>query len=194
MPGKSIFIEALDQETKGPAWPGAPVSTTEMVLYGPWNITFLQGHPQLPKAYQVEQLDSWTKAPDTLAQYFSGTARYNLNFSIAGMNAGQAASLDLGDLREMARVRLNGKDLGQVWCLPFTIEVPEGLLQKDNQLEIEVTNLSANRIRYLDRQKTPWKKFYDINIVDIRYTPFDASKWEPVPSGLLGPVKLTLKQ
>jgi hypothetical protein len=64
------------------------------------------------------------------------------------------------------------------------------VLQAENELNIEVTNLSANRIRYLDRQKVPWKKFYDINIVDIRYQAFDASSWKPVPSGLLGPVHL----
>jgi hypothetical protein len=55
---------------------------------------------------------------------------------------------------------------------------------------IEVTNLSANRIRDLDRKGTGWKKFYDINIVSHLYEPFDASGWPLKPSGLLGPVKL----
>ncbi|MFT7162573.1 MAG: hypothetical protein ACI9GZ_003765, partial [Bacteroidia bacterium] len=59
-----------------------------------------------------------------------------------------------------------------------------------NHLEIVVRNTSANRIRLLDKQGVLWKKFYDINFVDITYAPFDASEWPPQPSGLMGPVKL----
>jgi hypothetical protein len=56
---------------------------------------------------------------------------------------------------------------------------------------VEVTNVSANRIRDLDRRKIPWKIFYDINFVSVRYKPFDASDWPLTDSGLLGPVTLT---
>jgi hypothetical protein len=64
------------------------------------------------------------------------------------------------------------------------------LKQGRNLLEIEVTNLAANRIADLDRRKVSWKAFHEINFVNIDYKPFDASAWEPVPSGLLGPVQL----
>jgi hypothetical protein len=47
-------------------------------------------------------------------------------------------------------------------------------------------NVSANRIRKLDREKIPWKNFYEINFVDIQYNPFDASKWAVTESGLKG--------
>lgn len=71
------------------------------------------------------------------------------------------------------------------------VQITEGVLLKgNNKLEIEVTNLSANRIRYLDKKGIVWRKFYDINFVDITYNPFDAAKWLPVPSGLLSEVKL----
>jgi hypothetical protein len=60
-----------------------------------------------------------------------------------------------------------------------------------NVLEIEVTNLAANRIRDLDRRHVPWKIMREINLVDINYHPFDASRWPLTPSGLLGPVTLT---
>jgi hypothetical protein len=53
-----------------------------------------------------------------------------------------------------------------------------------------VTNLMANRIRYLEKHSVPWKKFNDINFVNIHYQPFDASGWEPVRSGMDGPVRL----
>ena len=59
-----------------------------------------------------------------------------------------------------------------------------------NLLEVEVTNLSANRIRDLDLRKVPWKIFHDINFVNLDYKPFDASAWPLRASGLLGPVTL----
>lgn len=108
----------------------------------------------------------------------------------AGFPKNQALTLDLGDVREVAEVRLNGRDLGTAWCLPFRVAVPPDILKTENTLEIRVTNVSANRVRFLDQKKVPWKKFYDANVVDIRYRPFDASRAEPVPSGLLGPVRL----
>lgn len=64
------------------------------------------------------------------------------------------------------------------------------LRRTTNRLVIEVVNLSANYMRLRDGQLPDWKKFYDINLVDIRYRPFDVTHWKPMPSGLLGPVRL----
>jgi hypothetical protein len=64
------------------------------------------------------------------------------------------------------------------------------LKKTDNRLVVEVVTLAANRIRDLDRRKVDWKIFLDINIVDLRYKPFDASGWELRDAGLLGPVRL----
>jgi hypothetical protein len=58
-------------------------------------------------------------------------------------------------------------------------------------LSIEVANLMANRIIYMDRRKIEWRKFNEINFVNLFYEPFDASGWEPMQSGLLGPVTIT---
>jgi len=91
---------------------------------------------------------------------------------------------------ESARVKINGHQVGILWSLPFKIPIGEFLVNDNNKLEIEVTNLSANRIAELDRQGVNWKKFHNINFVNIKYKKFDASKWEPVDSGLLGPVQL----
>ncbi|CAA9217154.1 MAG: GH106 [uncultured Chloroflexia bacterium] len=65
--------------------------------------------------------------------------------------------------------------------------LPHALVDGENQLEIDVTNVMANRLADLDRRKVPWRKFF---LVNIQYQPFDASDWEPLPSGLLGPVQL----
>lgn len=67
----------------------------------------------------------------------------------------------------------------------------DNLKPAGNKLEVEVTSVSANRIRDLDRRGVQWKIFKDINIVNVNYRPFDASDWPLTDSGLLGPVTLT---
>jgi hypothetical protein len=163
---------------------------SDKILRGVWKVNFLKGEPFLPKPYATDSLMSWTTSPDTASQSYSGTARYTLNFNLDKKDLNKTAWLDLGDVRESAEVFLNGKSLGVAWCLPMRVPIKADILKENNTLEIDVTNLSANRIRYIDRKGENWKKFYDINMVDIRYTPFDASKWNVVESGLLGPVKI----
>ncbi len=88
-------------------------------------------------------------------------------------------------------MRLDGETLGTVFAIPFRIAVDaERLTPGRHRLEVDVTNLMANRIRCLDRAGVEWRRFYDINFVTIQYRPFDASGWEPLESGLLGPVRL----
>jgi hypothetical protein len=101
-----------------------------------------------------------------------------------------AWALDLGDVRESARVRLNGEEVATSWSLPFVVRLGNRLRAGRNVLELDVTNLAANRIRDMDRRGVPWKIMREINFVDINYRPFDASTWELTPSGLLGPVRL----
>ena len=72
------------------------------------------------------------------------------------------------------------------------IDIDGNLLQDgENRLEIDVTNLMLNRVIDLDRRGVRWQKFYDINMVNIDYQPFDSSDWPLMESGLLGPVSLT---
>ena len=87
---------------------------------------------------------------------------------------------------------INGKDVGTIWCVPYELFIPVGLLKKDqlNTISLQVRNLSGNEARYLDTRHIKWKKFYDANVVDITYKPFDASKWDPIPSGILGKVRV----
>ena len=99
--------------------------------------------------------------------------------------------LELGEVCNSAKVTLNGRELGTLIMHPYRVDVPAGLLKPvGNTLEIEVTNLAANRIRDLDQRKVSWKNFTDINFVNIGYKPFDASAWPVFDSGLLGPVAL----
>ena len=165
---------------------GAPISLT-----GPWEISFTKGGPELPPALTTTELKSWTDLGGDPAKRFGGTARYRLEFAAPAAKA-DAWLLDLGDVRESARVRLNGQDLGTAWSIPFQLRFDGALLKPTgNVLELDVTNLAANRIRDLDQRKVDWKIMREINFVNINYRPFDASNWPLTPSGLLGPVTLT---
>jgi hypothetical protein len=156
----------------------------------------------LPAPLSITNLASWTEFGDTNTQSFAGTAVYSITFdapgSVSSLQAApdtlkrehQTYCLDLGDVRQSARVRLNGKDLGTLITPPFRV-VADNLKPVGNQLEVAVTSVAANRIRDLDRRGVPWKIFKDINIVNVNYRPFNAADWPLTDSGLLGPVTLT---
>lgn len=186
-PGQSCFL----RESTSTSEPYTLIdSVKQFPITGSWKIDFLKGIPSLPASGKLLKTGSWTILSDT-ARYFSGTARYSTNFDMtAEVLASKNVILDLGDVREVAAVKINGKEIGTVWSIPFQINLtPDLLKEKGNKLEIEVTNLSANYMRLRDKKAPDWKKFYDINIVDITYKKFDAAGWQTMPSGLLGPVK-----
>lgn len=91
---------------------------------------------------------------------------------------------------ESARVWVNGQEVGFAFGIPFTLDITDFLRNGTNEIRIEVANLMANRIRYLDQQGITWRNYHEINFVNIDYGPFDASGWEIMPSGLEGPVNI----
>ncbi len=156
---------------------------------GTWRIEFIKGGPELPSPITTRTLASWTTLGGEAAERFGGTARYQVEFDAPPRSA-EAWVLRLGDVRESARVRLNGREVATAWSVPFEVRLGDELRRGRNLLEIEVTNVAANRIRDMDRRGVNWKIMREINFVDIRYRPFDASGWAIEPSGLLGPVEL----
>jgi hypothetical protein len=165
-----------------------------IAIAGPWTIAFVKGGPRLPARAVLERLASWTTLGAD-AEAFSGTATYTATFAKPERTA-EIWRLDLGRVAESARVRLNGRDLGTLIGPSFRVPVDPAQLRAANTLEVSVTNLSANRIRDLDVRGVPWKKFYNVNFParfpDNRGADglFSAAKWEPLESGLLGPVTL----
>ena len=93
-------------------------------------------------------------------------------------------------MRESARVRINGQDAGTLWAVPYRCSIGKFLHAGKNTIEIEVTNLPANRIAEMDRKGVNWRIFKDINIAALGYKKGNYAGWEPVPSGLLGPVQI----
>jgi len=191
-PGASLLLRTFDRTVTAAPWTYRRPTGIATALGGSWSVTFVDGGPALPAPFTSDALTAWTGRGDADADRFAGTARYTLRFDTPpdATDATAGWMLDLGRVAESARVRLNGRDLGTLFARPFRVEV-DALRPKGNVLEVEVTNLSANRVRDLDRRKVEWKVFEDINYVGIDYKPFDASGWPVRPSGLLGPVTLT---
>ncbi|HTY86451.1 MAG TPA: glycosyl hydrolase [Candidatus Acidoferrum sp.] len=176
-----------------PYWQPQTPDAKSQTLTGDWKIKFLEGGPTLPADFQTAQLASWTTFPDTNCQAFAGTAKYEITFEAP--NSPSAIRhpqffLDIGDVRQSARVKLNGKDYGTLIAPPFRVVV-DNLQPTGNVLEVEVTSVAANRIRDLDRRGVQWKIFKDINIANENYRPFNAADWPLTDCGLLGPVTLT---
>jgi len=189
-PGESLVLRTFaSKQISGRTWGYLRKAGEPEEITGTWKVTFIEGGPRLPSDFETHRLASWTELGDDEAKRFAGTARYSITFEKPRGGA-EEWLLDLGRVAESARVTINGRYVGAVWSFPFEIAVGKGLREGTNKLEVEVTNLSANRIADLDRRKVDWKKFHDINFVNIRYRKFDASNWPPMDSGLLGPVKL----
>jgi hypothetical protein len=190
-PGETRVLRAFSENNvDGPAWPFRQPSGETVAVKGTWRVDFVEGGPVLPNDFTTETLSCWTKRDDQESERFAGAARYSITVDLPEAGA-DGWMLDLGDVRESARVWVNGKPAGMVVAHPFRVDLAGLAKAGANELAVEVTNLSANRIRDLDRRGVPWKKFYDINFVDHMYKRFNASGWEPKPSGLLGPVTLT---
>ncbi len=197
-PGESLLLTALAPGAKfasNEAWPYREPAGAAVPVQGTWSIAFLKGGPELPPALTTTELKSWTELGGVEAKRFAGTARYRIEFDAPATKADDWL-LDLGEVRETARVRLNGHDVATAWSLPFQVKVGQFLQPGRNVLELDVTNLAANRIRDMDGASDParkanWKIMREINYVNINYRPFDASGWKLMPSGLLGPVTLT---
>ena len=114
-------------------------------LGGAWNVSF---DPKWggPSQVTFETLQDWTKRPEEGIKYYSGKATYRKSFDLPTGALGSPLYLDLGKLKNVAEVRLNGKALGIVWCAPWRVEITDAVKAKDNKLEIDVVNLWPNRM------------------------------------------------
>ena len=170
-------------------------------LEGAWDVAF---DPKWggPEKVRFNQLEDWMNRPEAGIKYYSGTASYYKTFDCELASKAQKLFLNLGEVNNMARIKLNGKDLGIVWTTPWQVDITDAVQEKNNKLEIEVVNLWANRL-------IGDEAFEDDDIVDGKW-PEWVLKNEPRPgqrytftswkhytkdspllsSGLLGPVTL----
>ena len=151
---------------------------------------FTTGGPTLPADIKMNELKPWTSfSTDSALFNFSGTGVYATTFQMPKVTSGEYL-LKVDKLYESARVIVNGKDAGIIWSLPFNLRIGKFLKPGTNTIALEVCNLMANRIRYMDRNKMEWRKYHEINFVNINYKDFNAANWSVQPSGLDGTINI----
>jgi hypothetical protein len=156
-----------------------------------FDLSFIESNPAITGEFKAMEVKSWTELDIPESKTTMATGRYTFNFNVENTpQPNMEWILDLGDVRESARVYVNGHEVCVLWAVPFQCRIGKYLKQGNNTIEIDVTNLPANRIADMDRKGIGWRKFKDINIVDIHYKATGYAHWKPVPSGLLEPVKI----
>lgn len=176
-------------------------------LAGPWGLRF---PPRwgAPASVPLDALASWTENADAGVRYFSGTATYVKDIDVLAslLGPGKSLALDLGEVKNIAQVKLNGKDLGVLWKPPFRVDVSGAAHAGTNHLEIAITNLWPNRI--IGDEQLPDDREWDGDhlrrwpqwLLDGKPSPtgrLTFTTWKHydknsplLPSGLLGPVTL----
>ncbi|MBA7513840.1 hypothetical protein ES705_05858 [subsurface metagenome] len=152
-------------------------------IEGPWELNFPVGWGA-PEQIIFDKLLSWTESENNSIKYFSGTATYRKQFDLADEAIeGMRLYLDLGNVQELAEVKLNGESSGIIWIAPFRIDITELVKVGTNKLELEVVNLWPNRL--IGDQFLPEEKRYTRTNIRkfLRNSPLRIS-------GLLGPVRI----
>lgn len=182
----SVFVvfDADEARDARPAGSSALVSECPVVeaLDGPWRVSF-SPQPEGAASVEMPALRAWNEFSETEIRHHSGTAIYKKTFNLAAATPRQRLILDLGDVRVLASVKLNGRDLGLAWKAPFAFDVCAALQEGRNELEVRVVNTWVNRL-ILDSSLPAEKRL--TWTTDNPYRLTDTLQI----SGLLGPVVL----
>jgi hypothetical protein len=187
-PGQSIILKTFtNKDVQTGDWKYYQPAGNKWELKENWTMRFVESEPAVAETFRLPALVSWTELDNDTLKRNMGTALYKTKFNFTKEND-REYRLCLGDVRESAVVKVNGKKAGVLFAVPFEINIGQWLKNGDNAIEIEVTNLPANRIADYDRRDVEWRIFHEINFVDITYGKTKYDVWKPLPSGLLGPV------
>jgi hypothetical protein len=213
-PHQSFFIVFREPAASAPvAGLNFPVPAVLATLEGPWEVSF---DPKWggPEKVVFESLDDWSLRPEESIKHYAGTAIYRKTFDLPRKDraAGSRLWLDLGTVKNVAAVRLNGRDLGVVWCDPWIVDIAGSVKAKENRLEIRVANLWPNRLIGDEREPADAEYGRDGRLLrwpewllkggtrpSSRRLAFATwrhfAKDSPLlPSGLLGPVRIALEE
>jgi hypothetical protein len=189
-----VFRKPIANEITGIAASNFPKLIEVQTLAGPWNVAFDPAWGG-PTNADFPTLASWTRCAEAGIKFYSGTATYRKTFDLS--DAAEAANetdrkpkrlfLDLGDVKEVAEVRLNGKKLGILWCFPWRVDITKAVKPTGNVLEIDVINLWANRI--IGDLSQPKEKRFTKTHEAFRFDMLTKTT-SLIDSGLLGPVTL----
>lgn len=181
----AVFVVFREKTSKKSTTVVPPVERQLTEIKGPWEVRF-QSERGAPEGQVVfEKLSPWNENDEPGIKYFSGTAEYVKKIQISEEQIKQRKQLwlDLGEVKNMAEITVNGNLLGIVWKPPFRTDITKAVKPGTNELKIKVTNLWVNRIIGDHQPETKQKISYTT-------TPFYQAHSPLIPSGLMGPVKL----
>lgn len=147
-PRQSVFVvfrKPMDEAARGPASNFASVRQV-LQFAGPWEVSF---EPRWggPEHVTFDALADWTQRAEPGIRYYSGAATYRKHFDLPAGKPGDAdLYLDLGTVRDLARIRMNDRDLGIVWCAPWRVRINDAVQAGGNRLEVTVVNTWVNRL------------------------------------------------
>lgn len=188
--GESIILQTFTRSLQGePEWKYRKEMDYSLSLDHGWKLRFVESYPAIEGEFKIDTPSSWTEIAHPAAKINRGAALYSLELDLPDLSADDWI-LDLGDVRESARVRINEQKAGVAWAAPFRLSIGQLLKPGKNLIEVEVTNLPANSIAEMDRQGKQWRIFEDINMAKLNYEKGTYGHWETLPSGLNGIVRL----
>ena len=180
---ESSFVVFCDQKPAGRSYKhNYPREIVLSELIDGWQLTFDAARRGPEGKINIEYLFDWTTAGDDAIKYYSGAAQYRNQFTLEHIPSGDIY-IDLGNVMVMAKVKVNGKEMGGVWTPPYRVNITSGLKKGINTIEVEVVNNWQNRIigdmRLPEKERKVW----------MTVNPWTAES--PLQSsGLLGPVKI----
>ncbi len=206
VPYESYFLvfnrsKAVKNELKEGETMFATFSTVK-TIEGAWDVSFDSKFGG-PDKIQFEELQDWTLHEMRGVKYYSGIATYKKTIHVDNLED-KRYYIDLGVVNDIARVNLNGEDVGVIWCAPWRIDITSALKEGENELEIEVANRWINRLLG-DRQEP------DANVRTVKFenglmggAEYKTGRYtfttkaamgsfnftDPLPSGLMGPVEI----
>jgi hypothetical protein len=183
-PWGTVFVVFREKSDKTSRDLSAKVDTPLATIDGPWQLSFEPGRGA-PASVTVDRLISWSDSEDKGVKYFSGAGTYikTIQASANWFKPGATLWLDLGDVKNLADVTVNGKSLGVVWHAPYRVDATGALKPGPNEIQVKVINAWVNRL-IGDQQPDATIKY---TFTDVK--PYKASS-PLLPSGLLGPVQI----
>lgn len=184
-PEQSFFVVFRDRSPGKSDGKNFPSLKRVLELDGSWDVAF---DPKWggPEKITFDRLADWTHRPEPGIKFYSGRAVYRKTFALPPEISARVPArfrLDLGAVKNLARVRLNGRDLGVVWCAPWSVDISDALKPGTNELEITVANLWPNRLigdeSLPAEQRRTW----------VSINPYTADS-PLLESGLIGPVTI----
>ena len=184
---QSVFVvfDAKGSPPSSLVWQSRPQESI-LDLTDDWEVHFdaNRGGPETPVTFS--KLQDWSGNDLEGVKYYSGIATYKKNFTLSAndLKSGKRYWLDLGEVEVMAKVKLNGKEIGTCWVAPYKFEMTDALQTGENVLKVEVANLWPNRLigdaKLPEEKRTTWTTLAGAYNAD---SPL-------LPSGLLGPVQV----